>query len=182
MEALLEYIPPEFIGGVEYTMSPTNYFHYTASNNLSDIIKPLLNRENYRLVQDVCVLPDDETEIFPDVAVFETPLNVTERGAIRGIPVFVAEILSPSTHKKDRTIKKSLYERIGVKEYWIVDPRNKSVEVYRLRDGYELEDIYQEFPKEEWNRMPAEEKDKFPHLVMMDSLGITVDIWDVFKD
>ena len=29
MEALLEYIPPEFIGGVEYTMSPTNYFRYT---------------------------------------------------------------------------------------------------------------------------------------------------------
>lgn len=48
-------------------------------------------------------------------------------------PDLVIEILSPSTRILDRTKKKSLYERYGVKEYWIVDPEKKLVEVYRLQ-------------------------------------------------
>jgi len=45
------------------------------------------------------------------------------------------EILSPYTSVKDQREKLSLYERIGVKEYWIVDPANNVVWVYRLQEG-----------------------------------------------
>ena len=59
---------------------------------------------------------------------------------IKVAPHLVVEILSPSTSGNDRTIKKDLYERSGVNEYWIVDPYEQQVEQWILRDGkYALE-------------------------------------------
>jgi Uma2 family endonuclease len=54
---------------------------------------------------------------------------------IKMAPHLVVEILSPSTSGNDRTIKKDLYERSGVNEYWIVDPYEQQVEQWILRDG-----------------------------------------------
>ena len=47
----------------------------------------------------------------------------------------VVEILSPSTRRHDRLTKYNLYQRAGVREYWIVDPTDKSVQVFTLEDG-----------------------------------------------
>lgn len=44
-------------------------------------------------------------------------------GSYSGVPKFIAETLSPSTAKRDRAEKKSIYEKAGVEEYWIVSPR-----------------------------------------------------------
>jgi len=52
----------------------------------------------------------------------------------RGAPDWVIEILSPETAAKDMKIKRDLYERVGVKEYWLVDPANKTVQVYTRGD------------------------------------------------
>ena len=54
---------------------------------------------------------------------------------IKVAPHLVVEILSPSTSGNDRTIKKDLYERSGVVEYWIVNPFEQQVEQWILRDG-----------------------------------------------
>ena len=54
-----------------------------------------------------------------------TPMNV------QGVPELVIEIGSPSTRKRDETIKQRLYERSGVSEYWVVDPELDVVRVYR---------------------------------------------------
>ncbi len=54
---------------------------------------------------------------------------------IKVAPHLVVEILSPSTSGNDRTLKKVLYERSGVWEYWIVDPFEQQVEQWVLRDG-----------------------------------------------
>lgn len=54
---------------------------------------------------------------------------------IKVAPHLVVEILSPSTSGNDWTIKKDLYERSGVNEYWIVDPYEQQVEQWILRDG-----------------------------------------------
>ena len=53
---------------------------------------------------------------------------------VRGIPELLVEIASPGTRKRDDGIKRRLYERAGVPEYWIVDPEVERVRVYR-RDG-----------------------------------------------
>lgn len=64
------------------------------------------------------------------------------RAAINGAPDLAIEILSPSTVRADRKLKLPLYAKHGVTEYWIVDPEDRSVEIYAL-DGqsYRVESI-----------------------------------------
>ena len=64
---------------------------------------------------------------------------------IRGAPDLVIEILSPSTADRDRTFKRTLYERHGVREYWMVDPSARNIAVLLLsEDGFKLVGIYGE--------------------------------------
>jgi Uma2 family endonuclease len=58
---------------------------------------------------------------------------------VRGAPDLVIEILSPTTAARDRGVKLRAYARFGVREYWIVDPEESAIEIYRLTaEGYEL--------------------------------------------
>lgn len=60
----------------------------------------------------------------------------------------VIEILSPSTRRHDRLIKLGLYQRAGVREYWIVDPENKAVQVF-LQDGDGSLKIHEDYGRED---------------------------------
>ena len=60
----------------------------------------------------------------------------------------VIEILSPTSLRHDRLVKLNLYQRAGVREYWIVDPDNESVQVFtqdgsalKIREDYDPEDV-----------------------------------------
>ncbi len=55
---------------------------------------------------------------------------LTERN-VQGVPELVVEIGSPSTHTRDETVKRLLYERVGCDEYWVVDPARDVVQVHR---------------------------------------------------
>jgi Uma2 family endonuclease len=56
---------------------------------------------------------------------------------VRGVPELVIEIGSPGTRKRDETVKRRLYERTGVSEYWVVDPEIDTIRVYRREaDGF----------------------------------------------
>ena len=61
--------------------------------------------------------------------------RIITRANIQGAPDLIVEILSPSTGRLDRTTKRDLYARHGVKEYWISDPEARTVVVMSLRDG-----------------------------------------------
>jgi Uma2 family endonuclease len=54
---------------------------------------------------------------------------------LQGPPDLVIEILSPSTRRRDQRLKRDLYERVGVEEYWMVDPNGDVVDVYRRHSG-----------------------------------------------
>lgn len=88
---------------------------------------------------------DDQVNnvVQPDLSVICDPNKLDEKGC-KGSPDLIIEILSPSTGKLDRWIKYKLYERTGVKEYWIVEPANSTVEVFTLNEQgqFELHAVY----------------------------------------
>lgn len=90
---------------------------------------------------------DDEvdTVVQPDLVVICDRSKLTKRGA-RGAPDWVIEILSPRTAKKDFETKFHLYERHGVREYWIVDAGAASIHTWSLgKDGrFGEETLYEE--------------------------------------
>ena len=87
--------------------------------------------------------------------------NKVKRTHVEGAPDFVAEILSPGTAKRDRGHKKNVYERYGVREYWIVNPVERSIEQYVLEDGaFTLRGVYYHYRAWELEDMTDEEKAK----------------------
>ena len=70
----------------------------------------------------------------PDISVVCDSDKLDEIGC-KGAPDLIIEILSPSTQRHDRVTKFNLYQEAGVREYWIVDPMSRTVQVYVLENG-----------------------------------------------
>ncbi len=98
--------------------------NYVKKNNLGTV-----------LTAPVDVVLSDINVLQPDILFVSNERKeiITEKN-ISGAPDLVIEILSPSTAYYDLFDKKELYERFGVKEYWIVDPMRKWIEVYNLKN------------------------------------------------
>jgi Uma2 family endonuclease len=80
---------------------------------------------------DLVLSPYDVVQ--PDVLfVSRERLHVIEKKFLSGPPDLAVEVLSPSTRRKDLDLKLRLYERVGVREYWIIDSKRASMTVYRL--------------------------------------------------
>lgn len=85
---------------------------------------------------------DQENAFQPDMLfVSRERLHLIKQNGLRGAPDLVVEILSPSTSGYDRTEKKLVYERSGVKEYWIIDPDTQVVQGFQLVKG-----MFEAFP------------------------------------
>lgn len=86
---------------------------------------------------------DHHTYLEPDVILVCDPGKMTEKGCY-GAPDFVAEIVSPSTQSRDYLLKLNKYQSAGVKEYWILDIRKKTIHVYDFenerKDTYDFAD------------------------------------------
>ncbi|MDE6591053.1 MAG: Uma2 family endonuclease [Oscillospiraceae bacterium] len=79
--------------------------------------------------------PEDvDTMVEPDISIVCDRDKLDKHGC-KGAPDMVVEILSPSTRRHDRLVKLGLYQRAGVREYWIVDPENEAVQVLTLSNG-----------------------------------------------
>ena len=83
---------------------------------------------------------DDKTMVQPDVIIVCDRDKFQEK-VVYGAPDFVVEVLSPSTRRKDKTIKLTKYIEAGVREYWMVDPKKRCVVVYALQEDEEDYDI-----------------------------------------
>lgn len=133
----------ELIGGDAVMMSPPARIHQKISMELSRQLSNFLEGkpcEVYaapfavRLFQKEGDRPEDvDTVVEPDLSVVCDPDKLDSQGC-KGAPDLVIEILSPSTHRHDRIVKLGLYQRAGVREYWIVSPAEKTVLVFLL-DG-----------------------------------------------
>lgn len=82
------------------------------------------------------VVLSDTDVVQPDILFISNErLHILTEDNVRGAPDLVIEILSPGTADRDRTLKRSLYARHGVREYWLVDPQTSTVEVLWSREG-----------------------------------------------
>ncbi len=133
----------ELIDGVAYDMSPAPSRHHQG------LITQFILQFGAYLQDKPCRiyaapfdvrLPDGDedddtivTVVQPDLVVVCDPDKLDEKGC-RGAPDLVIEILSPSTTSKDLHEKFDLYERVGIKEYWIVHPQDRTVMVFK-REG-----------------------------------------------
>jgi len=131
----------ELINGEAYAMSAPNARH-------QEILGELFSQfHNYLRGKPCKVYPapfdvrlyyeedeSDDTVVQPDITVI---CDEKKRGyeGCRGAPDLVIEILSPSNTAIEMERKLKLYQEAGVREYWIVDPENNRVTVYRFQTG-----------------------------------------------
>lgn len=82
------------------------------------------------------VVLDDNNIVQPDIVfVTNEKKDIVTDNNIKGTPDLLIEILSPSTGYYDLVEKKEIYEKFGVKEYWIIDPQKKWIEIYSLKQN-----------------------------------------------
>lgn len=181
----------EIIRGEKFMAPATNLDH---SNIISRIhfcfVKYFLeHKSGYVFSDDVDVHFSDGTLFKPDLCVVlkSNEKILASRKAIYGAPDMVVEVLSHSTRKKDLTIKKDVYEAQGVREYWIIDPRAKSVTVYLLREGkYFLDDEYILFDAEdvkevEWLQSKGEAVEVKQEIPVSIAEGLTIPLEFTFS-
>lgn len=135
---LPEGSPYQLIGGeLVMTPSPTPY-HQMVSMKLELKMAGFVLEKGLGIVLyapvDVYL---EETETYqPDILYISNErLSIIEEKRINGAPDLVVEILSPGTGYYDLRVKYKVYEKSGVREYWIVDPHSKSVHVFCLEGG-----------------------------------------------
>ena len=146
----------ELINGFIHLMSAPMRVHAQVSVELSTIIRTFIKKRKrecriYYAPFDVRLPLNNETEdnkiynvVQPDICVICDLTKLDEKGCI-GAPDLIVEVLSPSTLKYDWNYKFNLYEAAGVREYWILDPKSKAVNVFLLQpDGkFDLGTVYE---------------------------------------
>lgn len=147
MPLLDENKKEEKIQGVIYNMSPSaGLDHANVNGNIYGALYAWLKDSLCRVYIENADLYMDKTNleyVIPDIMIIcdtkEFKKNTTK---YYGIPRLVVETLSPSTAHKDRTVKKDFYARKGICEYWIIDYKSQSIEIYYLdKSSYELVNV-----------------------------------------
>ena len=134
----------ELIDGYPVMMAPPSSTHQEISGALFAQLYNYLEGKQCRVYaapfavrlfeQDGDAPEDVDTMVEPDITVVCDPSKLDDIGC-KGAPDLVMEILSPSTQRHDKLTKFNLYQRAGVREYWIVDTDSKSAQVFLLDDG-----------------------------------------------
>lgn len=150
----------ELINGQFVMMSPRPAWpHVAVSGNIYNIFSNYLKGKKCVAIPDgLDLFLDEQNNYVPDMMVVCDPDKIKSDG-VHGAPDLVVEVLSPSTAKNDKIVKKAVYEQHGVREYWLVSPAEKSIEQYLLKDGrFVLHDVYQVHPDFMLKRMKDSEK------------------------
>jgi len=186
----LAEIKTEVINGQEIMISPPAFVnHNHVKGNIHHIFKTYLKG-------NICIPISDGTKlvlepskkddyVVPDFFVI-CDRTKQKRDGVYGTPDLIVEVISPSTEFYDRGIKKNLYQKSGVKEYLLIDPDKKSVEVYILRDGaYDLDAIYRipadyEYEEEKEKAITTFSVNLFPDMVInLEDVFEYVNVWEL---
>ncbi len=129
-----EFVRWERIDGTIYDMTPSPSAEHQriVGRLVRDIGSFLKGKECESFVApfDVYLNGSDQGDyVQPDITIICDPNKIESKGCV-GAPDMVVEVLSPRTAKKDKTTKLMAYQRAGVRECWIIDPYNLTVEIY----------------------------------------------------
>ncbi len=134
----------ELIDGIAYAMAPApsrrhqevlgELFRQVANALLGHPCRVFIAPFEVRLPKGEEADEAIDTVVQPDLCAVCDPNKLDERGC-RGAPDWVVEVLSPATAGHDHILKRTVYERAGVREYWLVHPVDRIVTVYRLEEG-----------------------------------------------
>ena len=124
----------EMIDGVIYDMSASEVVHQRIAGLFYFRISEYIQKKGGSCIPmmspvDVRLDCDDKTMVQPDVIIL-CDVNKMKRWGILGAPEFILEVTSASTRKRDFTKKLQKYAEAGVKEYWIIDPKKRSLVTY----------------------------------------------------
>ena len=168
----------ELIDGIISLMSPApSMKHQEVSRNMLRIFANFLHKKTCKVFYapfDVRLPKNGEKEneklfnvVQPDLCIICDPSKIDDKGCL-GAPDMIVEIISLSNTKHDVKTKFELYQKHGVKEYWIVFPYDKMVQVWLLDDNgkYQLQANFVEDDKIKVNILPECE----------------IDLTDVFED
>ena len=173
----------ELIDGEEKMFARPIAAHAFVSRNIMRIFSNFLRGKRCVALAEVDVFLDDKDHFIPDITIV-CDRNKIKYNGIHGAPDLVIEILSPGTAKRDRTVKKDTYEKFGVKEYWLVDPVAKNIEVYHNVDGkFIMDELYHDYADFEWEMLTEKEKaaQKFSvKLSLYDEFSVSVK--EIFED
>lgn len=178
----------ELIEGEKFMAPSPGWGHVKVTANLIKIIG------TYASINKLGIVAADNFDVhFPDGSLFKPDFIFvsaekaksffkSKDSTLHGVPDMVAEIFSRSTMKRDLGIKKDVYERNGVKEYWLIDPWSENIQVYLLRDGkYFLDDVYHNWSETELNELTDEERAEIKFEVPVNVLdGFKVKIKNIF--
>lgn len=138
VEEFLKYIDleerfkAEYDNGYIYYMSPVSPNHERIKQSIQiKLLQFLEGKACEVFTSEIAVKFKNEVDNYlfePDIMVVCDELF--NKSIYEGLPKFIVEILSYATQDRDKTLKKVIYEKFGVPEYWIVDPFKKEVMVY----------------------------------------------------
>jgi Uncharacterized protein conserved in cyanobacteria len=162
----------ELIDGEHYVTPSPSRKHQAISWNLTIIIGSYLESHPvgraFAAPFDVVFSNFDVVE--PDLLfISNARLEALTSKNVQGAPNLVVEIGSPSTRRRDEIIKRKLYERFGVEEYWVIDPEIETIAVYR-----HVDETYQRVLELAVERNDTLETPLLPHL--------TLPLQQIFKD
>jgi len=128
----------EMMDGVPYAMAAASPRHQELKIELAALFRNYLKGKSCRVFSEIEIRLDtdkNDTFLIPDLFILCDKSKRGPKGVI-GAPDMIVEILSPSNARHDRLTKRRKYQQVGVKEYWLLDPRDDILEVALLgEDG-----------------------------------------------
>jgi Uma2 family endonuclease len=128
----------ELIDGDLYMIPAPRPYHQIVSGEIEFALRQFVGeRKLGKIIDAPCDVYFSRHDIVqPDILFISAErLGIIKENYIEGPPDLVIEIISPSNPRKDRELKRKVYSRYGVREYWVVDPDAKSIEVLTRQEG-----------------------------------------------
>lgn len=129
----------EIINGVLYVANAPGYDHQFTVGEITFHLQLFIRQQKLGVILNAPFevhLSETSRPVQPDILFLNHAQQPTPGTQVfTGVPTLIVEVISPGSIRLDRRVKFDAYEQAGVSEYWLADPKTRSVEVYVLSNG-----------------------------------------------